>query len=383
MRRLLLVTGALCIVALSWRTPMSADERPTLEQIIAGLEQYEKLLFENTSLQLRYARSETEDVTPSAYSGGYFRAEWSLAYRGDKWFAERRFLDPVKTENLWIPAEPETQIIKQGVLLEWKQSSHSAVVDRFDLGRNFYAGLFYTRNLSLDAPARIAKSNGADLATVRKRYSDDADLPFLPIFLRDNSAQYRVLPDREEVDGQNCWVVEWPGMDKFWVLPERGFAVPRRIYHFGPGKPIRYEFLHKDYREVKPGLWLPFTQIEDKYASITSESKDIWGRVAARNRYELLSAEFDSVPDSRFEVSLPPGTKVIDTIRKFKYAVEGKLDTDPFTAEIEKAKQIFPPTQVSPKPQSMTSRGWLVLALNVGVFVGIAAWLIRRRWSSE
>jgi hypothetical protein len=265
-------------------------------------------------------------------------------------------------------------VVKDQTLLEWTPYGTSAVIDHFNLGRNIYGGLFYTRNLSLDAPRHIAESNGADIKVVRQQYADDADLPFLPGFLEENKEHYHVLPARDEVDGVPCWVVEWEGMDRFWIDPARGFAVPRRQFCWAPGKPLNYEFLNQDYREVKAGLWLPFTQIENKYASIVAEKESLWGKVAARSEYRLHNIEFDSVPDSLFEVKLPAGTHVIDMVRDFQYAVSGNNDTDPFADEIEEARREI---SLMTTPTNRHRRWFLIVNLFIGA-AAVAAWLYRR-----
>jgi hypothetical protein len=349
------------------------QERPTVEQIIEGIRRTEQMFFDNSSLHIRYERTKSEDVTPNRYSGAFLLAEWSLAYHGSNWFTEQRFTQPTKTDTLWVPAEPKTQVVKDRVLVEWTQYGNSAVVDQFNLGWNFFGGLLYTRNLSLDVPAHVAKSNGANIAAIRKDRPDDAGLPFLPAFLEDNQARYHVLSEPEVVNGVPCWIVEWPGMDRFWVDPKRGFAIPRRAYCWSPGKPLRYEFLNLDYREVKPGLWLPFMQVENTYAKIHAEEESLWGKVTGRTEYRLHSVAFDTVSESLFDIRLPPGTRVVDMVRKFKYSVSGDKDTDPFTAEISEARRQLPasrPTRVL---------WWLFLA-SVGVSaVVVAAWLYRRR----
>jgi hypothetical protein len=205
-----------------------------------GLERSEKSFFESESFLIRYERVKTEDVTPSKASGGFLLAEWIFAHKGDKWFNQRRFTHPTKTKELLVEAKPNTLVAKGPVMLEWQQEFQSAYVSEFAKGGKIYQGLFYTRHLSLDAPKFIAKSNGADIAALRKMavYSDDLPLPFLPDFLRENKANYRVLPTPQEVDQASCWLVEWPGMDRFWVDPKRGFAIPLRRYSWAPGEPL-------------------------------------------------------------------------------------------------------------------------------------------------
>src|SRR5207247_289301 len=114
------------------------QEPPTLDEIIEGLDRTEKLFFENKSLLIRYERTAAEDLLESAASGGFLLAEWTLAYREDKWFVERRFSQPFRRKDLEVPGKPTTQVVRERVILEWRQSNGSAVVDHFDLGRNIY-----------------------------------------------------------------------------------------------------------------------------------------------------------------------------------------------------------------------------------------------------
>ncbi|GHT37140.1 hypothetical protein FACS189427_09740 [Planctomycetales bacterium] len=159
---------------------------------------------------------------------------------------------------------------------------------------------------------------------------DYLDHPFLPDFLEKNKGNYKINPHQEDVDGFMCWVVEYPGMDKFWVDTEHGYVVRKRIYHWEPDKPRKFAIHNSDFREVKPGLWLPYKQIVDKYASIVSESRDIWDKVASRLHYQLETIEFDSqVPDEIFNVSPPVGTYVMDELRGIEYTISDETK-DPF-----------------------------------------------------
>jgi hypothetical protein len=306
--------------ASSGRNPARAQGAPTLAQVIQGLERTERLFFASESFLIRYERSRSEDLTATTVTGGYLLAEWTLAYKGNKWLTTRRFTKPERTEEYVVPEELRVQVLRDRVLLEWDQYTRSALLDPFENGRNIFQDWLYTRNLSLDAPKQVAASGGADTASLRQLsgLKDDLDLPFLPEFLRANQSRYHVRPEPEEVDGARCWVVEWPGVDRFWVDPLRGFAVPRRVYAYGPGKPLNFEFLQRDYHQVKPGLWLPFTQIENKYSSFV-ESEALWGQVACRSEYRVHQIEFDRLPDRFFDVKLPPGTRVLDSVRKLEY----------------------------------------------------------------
>jgi hypothetical protein len=328
---------------LCWAFPQNranGQEQPNLDEIIAGLARLERVFLASESFLIRYERTKAQDLLPSKMSGAGVLVKWKLARKADKWFSERRFTQPKKTKMLWIPAEPRITIAKESFNLQWDRGSGDAVVDELADWGNIYSDWIYTRNLSLDAPKYIAKSNGVSINALRAdpTLTSEVALPFLPEFLQKNREHYRVVPTPEKVDGALCWVVEWPGMDRFWVDPQRGFAIPRRIYSWEPGKPPRRGIWNKDYREVKPGLWLPFTQIEDRYASVNYEKEQLWGKVTARMEYRVRSLEFDNVPNSLFDVKLPPGTRVIDRVRKFKYTTSGNGDADPFDAAIAAAR---------------------------------------------
>jgi len=378
LRRLFLIAkvgmGTLCtIVGVVLASPLPAKDPPSMAEIVDGIQHAERLLFENQSLLLRCERTKVDELI-RAQSAGLVLAEWTLAYKGNMWLSERRFTEPRHTAKLWIPEKPITQIYRDGVLLRWHQSNESADVDPSDYGRNIYQGTIYTRNLSMNAPKYIAASLGVPLDQVRKQPAcrDYVDLPLLPDYLRNNQEHYNVATIPEDVDGAQCWRVEWPDVDCFWVDPERGFAVVRRAYHWGKGQPLMYEFRNLDYREVKPGLWLPFRQIEEKYGNI-AEPPAVWGKIVARSEYRLQAVEIDNVPDKLFYPKLPPGTRVNDGVRKMQYRVS-ETESDPFGAAVIEAKKHLTLSRFRFWP-------WLV-AITSGLAV-IAITVAWRRWHSR
>ncbi len=329
-----------CLLSLSCARGL-AQGPLDLDQVIEGLERREKLFFESRSMLIRYERVKTTRLTAAVASGGgLLPAEWTVAYHGDKWFVQRRFAQPFETKEVVVAPDPKTNLVRDQLIVEWEAGDNQVYLDSFKEGRNIYAGLYYTRNLSLDAPKHIANAAGVsqNLHKIRKRYADEAGLPFLPEFLRENRAHYRVLSKPQEIEGVRCWVVEWPDMDWFCVAVDRGFAVPRRRFCWGPGKPLRFEFRNSDYQEVKPGLWLPFRQVVDRYASIVAAKESLWGKAASRSEYRLKSLEIDDVPESLFDLELPAGTMVHDFVRDFNYVVSGEDDSDPFAAAIKHAR---------------------------------------------
>jgi hypothetical protein len=153
-------------------------------------------------------------------------------------------------------------------------------------------------------------------------------------------------------------------MDRLCVAPERGFAVIKREYSWAPGKPLRYRLINKDYREVRPGLWLPFTQVQERYYDPSKVLPKLAGKVRFRTEYKLLAIEFDSVRDELFDIELTPDTMVYDAPRKFHYVVS-KENAKPFDFAIAQAQRQY------------RTRYWLV-ALNIAVVLVIAAFLLGR-----
>jgi hypothetical protein len=364
-----LVAGAAAFFILAASQLSQAQQPPTLDEVVEGMGRMEKLLFESKSLLIRYSRTQSQKVVKSAAAGALLPAEWSLAYRGKKWFIQRRFTEPMTSAKLLVPAEPKTEAIADRFYINWDQHDREATLDMIDVNRggDIYGGLYYTRNLSLDAAKFIAKAESLDLSALRKRYPDEAGLPFLPDYLSENKSNYHVQEIPDTVDGLLCWIVEWPGVDKFWVDPSHGYAVPRRIYSWAPGKPTRYEFHLRDYQEMKPGLWLPSLQKEIRYASITSDKTALWGHVTSWAEYKLLAAEFDNVPDTLFDIKLPPGTTVHDDYRKFTYKVPGNRE-EPFATAIAAA-------QAGNDGHSQVWL-WLALVAAIALFAGL---VYRRR----
>lgn len=335
---------------------------PTIDQVIAAWDSLEKRFFGASSFLLVYERTNSRDVTASLASGSLLPAVWRFAHKGDQWLVERQFTKPYESKKIHVPAEPKTEVVRKNLILEDTPENRRALLMAFDLGQNIYGGLFYTINLSLDAPKFIASSNGVGdkMDEIRRRYADDLDFPFLPDFLRQNRSYYRVLPTAEEVDGKKCWVVEWPGMDRIWVDPLLGYAARRRAYCWGPGKALKLEIFNKDYRNVGNGLWLPFAQIVDKYASVVAENPSIWGKVTCITEYKVESIEFDKLTDAFFDIHLPPGTVVLDQVRHFEYVVPDAELADPFANAIHDVR--------------IATRPWwayLLIAINLGVLVFI------------
>lgn len=359
-----------CIIYLMAPESLYAQHPPLIQEVVAAWKGIEASVFDSDRVVIEYERVKSDDLRPSA-AGGALLASWKIAHLKDRWLLERHFTDPIHTESVRVPALPKTMVIQPGYLIEWEQSDKVAYVDRFNFGRNIYAGLYYTQNLSLDAPKHLAKAGGAAerIDEIRRKYADYADYPFLPDFLNKNAPKYRVSARPEEVDGQMLWIVEWSGMDRLWVNPAQGFSIPRRELNWHERGPLRCTVQASDFREVQPGLWLPFKQNVERYANPQTDPAAEAGKVMSRLEYRVKAINFKEVPAEMFEVHLPPGTRVLDIVRDFQYMVTER-DQDPFAASIANAK--------SGKEMRGSSR--VLLLFNLAVLGAIAIVIGYRMW---
>jgi hypothetical protein len=269
-----------------------------------------------------------------------------------------------------IDKEPRIQVVKDDFILEWNQGNLMAFADNFSEGRNIYADWCYTAYCSLNAPRRILQSKGRGelLKGLKQKFPDLCGQPFLPDAVEENPGKYTLRSTAESVDGAKCWLIEWPGADRIWTDPKCGFAIRRRAYTWGEGKPARMEIWNRDLKEVKPGLWLPQRQEVHRYAH-PSEPQAKWGQIQSRNSYSVQSIEFDTLAPEFFDVDVTPGTHVMDIPRKFRYVVADQT-TDPLVAPIRQAQE-------NRRRRTMIRTG---IAVGVACVLVVAAIVVRRRY---
>jgi hypothetical protein len=231
---------AVVLVAVGAGSVVVAQEPPTIDQVIAGLERREELLLGADSMSMTYERINSTDMADAEHSGSFAPAEWTLSYKADKWRVGRRFTNPGVKEGVLVPDGQKIGVVRDGLILDWETSKKLADLGSFDQGGNVFAGLYFTRNCSIDAGRYIIEAAGAGdrIEEFRQRRPHSLGLPYLPEFLKKNRGRYRVLPKPREIDGRSLWVLEWPGMDTFCVDVKRGFAVPWRKFCWEPGKPF-------------------------------------------------------------------------------------------------------------------------------------------------
>ena len=346
----------------------SAAAPPDLNTIVNGIARSKRLFFEDPR-SFRIV-SAVERVVAFAPEGQWTRSEVTAARMGDKWFTQERLRDPTPKRG----EDKRVYASKDKKALDWQAINSSCVLSPSSVNPNVCANWRYVQTMGLSVYRYIAHSHGVSYEDFRMLVHDGPpfDHPFLPEYIEEHRKDYRILPEPENVDGFRCWVVEWPGMDRFCIDLDHGFAVRQRSYHWGPGKPLRYNISQKDFREVRKGLWLPFVQIVEQCGRFPTGKKEWWGKPINRVEYALKAIDFDTLGDDFFDIRLPPGTRVLDRIENKKYtvAVEG---TDPFAGAIANAEQVL--------RQKQSHRGLFiaVFLLAICIFLLIVRRMRRRR----
>jgi hypothetical protein len=142
----------------------------------------------------------------------------------------------------------------------------------------------------------------------------DPDNPRLGTYLHKVLAdpRSRLLPRKEEVDGAWCHVVERPGIDKWWLDSQLGFAPRRREWEMGDGDivlPLHY--LLSDYREAAPKIWVPWHLERQVFKQRPKGA----GKTSDRERFALAEVkwvEVNRVRADQFQFEAPPGAVVKD-----------------------------------------------------------------------
>lgn len=183
-----------------------------------------------------------------------------------------------------------------------------------------------------------------------------------------------------DVDGVACVQASTP-VDQMFFDPARGYALIRRDLKRSAGGPVRLRYSCKDFKLVKPGLWLARTIIAEAFNGERLESR--W-------RLEVVELELGDVPDSLFAITIPPGTPISDARHfppdpKSGYPVfvryESPIDPKNTDVLIEYAIK----ERLQQQAASNASQGgafWMIFGIgNVVllfvVFVGIIIWRVR------
>jgi hypothetical protein len=210
---------------------------------------------------------------------------------------------------------------------------------------NLFDHLIYFDFLGMNIYQKIAESNGVDYIDLQKKQIDGSLLLniFFPEGLTQNRDSVSISDTVENIDGNNCFRVEYAGREVLWVDVKNLSIIRKRVSYFKKDLPIKYVVSFNDYKEIKSGIFLPFSFNVDYYAHIEAEPKTSWGKVAKRQKYKVSKISFDDIPNARFDISPTIGTNISDALRKENYRVSNP-DSDPFAGSIAqgiKANRFF------------------------------------------
>jgi hypothetical protein len=149
------------------------------------------------------------------------------------------------------------------------------------------------------------------------------------------------LAGKDSVDGVACQLLDKSDVARFWLDPKFGYAI-RRVDRYITGKnrargSLVTSVTMADYREARPGLWLPWAITEELYHSFQTGPAELVGRLAVRRTLSVESIEFDTLTDEFFQITIPADVLVHDNIRNLQY--RNQKDGVPFSKAIEFAGQ--------------------------------------------
>jgi hypothetical protein len=162
----------------------------------------------------------------------------------------------------------------------------------------------------------------------------------LPEDILESEKEYS-LAGEDSVNGVVCLLLEKSDEARFWLDPKLGCAI-RRTDRYIAGKKrvpgsLKTSVTMADYREVRPGLWLPWAITEELYYSFERGPTEHVGEPAVRRTLSVESIEFDTLTDEFFEIPIPADVNVHDYIRNIDYL--NQKDGVPFSKAIDFANQ--------------------------------------------
>jgi hypothetical protein len=128
---------------------------------------------------------------------------------------------------------------------------------------------------------------------------------FTKLFAED---AYRVRERVELVDSRRCCVLELPHVDVMWLDLECPQRIMRRDLCAGTYGAVAERLEYGDYREVKPGIWLPHRVRSLQYDAF-AHAAHLRARVVRSGTFVLSDVRVnEDVTDDCFSLPLPAGT---------------------------------------------------------------------------
>ncbi len=76
--------------------------------------------------------------------------------------------------------------------------------------------------------------------------------------------EYQWAADEEDVEGTKCAVLKRASLDTIWIATSKSYIICKREQRLASGG-LYARMLSTDIREVAPGLWIPYKQIQEVY----------------------------------------------------------------------------------------------------------------------
>lgn len=228
------------------------------------------------------------------------RFRFSLKENGTELVEERRF------------ARSSGKILKtrkpiNGGVAEVRESYDGSVVRRCEItGLKSVAeisGVFDHAAFLDTAGDIVIRSMLLDLS---ETYNTRLPLNDIKVFLEDGEELIWVGGKLEEIGGRQCFSISQPNFD-LWVCPEINYAICKiSIFEFEGIKPVELSSVDfSDFREVKPGLYLPYRMDAIDHRRNCTEVVEVHEYLPD---YELEISEVESI--------FPEGTVVRDRVNR-------------------------------------------------------------------
>ena len=191
---------------------------------------------------------------------------------------------------------------------------------------------------------------------------------------------YAVRPRLESVDGNPCHVVS-SGWDTFWIDPQNGYCVRRRVMFrksglLDPGC-LNYVQVCQDFRRVAEGVFLP-TKCRRYSFATQNEPESTRGKLAKVTSVAVTELAVNDAADPQFELAFPPGTQVNDTILNKSYLVpHGEENLDRAIAE---SNMYIVDGKVIPVTPPLSWRRTAIWGVNGALLIVVAGTLAYRSY---
>ncbi len=328
------------------------DATLTLEQLIAGVADYQQRLTTLPNFLIDSTVEKVEEGAPTRYGHPLSGFRWLIARRNsDTWLAK-----------VWEPAGenfvPYSALWQEGMTLS-QEMHHFSIV--WGVGARFSNVQAYTMLMGIDI---IRDMPGSDQLQREKSRHCMLQQDFI-----DLAERYVVLPKQQLVDGAWCHVVQSPGFHTMWIDSNLGFVIRQRVYDWHQDSSCERVVYQKDFQEVAPGLSFPFTIIDELYAQPLQIERPFWNEITATSTSRVINFQTAAISEEVFDLEIPVGVEVYDYVTEKQFVVS-PADSPPFEDALDFSRR-------------MGEKSWTTIGFGLGALGGllIAFMLFRKSFA--